>query len=356
LKIGLLLPLTGEQSGFGQSVIRAMECAAQIKNDTCSSAVLPFASGLPDVEIVSEDTQSRLDTIEPALAKLKAAGVMSVLGPLAGPASEIASEWANREGVPLIALTQKNSNSRRDSRSLSLGYPLEHQVSDILKQLKAEGHKHAGLFYPKNPYGEKMRELFLSKIHAHDLEIVVSFAYDPQNYNTTTEVRSFQKALLGSGRASQITAMIFPDTYRSVNQFVPAFHFSNLGPWILAGTNTWNDSRLDRARLVDVYPGSFFVDFFDARRADPLVEAFVEGYSKISGHTPNTLEATGFDAMWYARHAARELTEFTHDDLSAALTRVRGFRGVTMLKRLSTEGAELEPRVMTINPSNNPES
>lgn len=96
VKVGVLVPLTGEFGSFGEPWQRAMELAADDVNEV---------GGLPDdanLELVVDDEQTDPEAgVQAARKMIDSNGVAAILGPTSGPAVAIAP-IARRSEVPLI--------------------------------------------------------------------------------------------------------------------------------------------------------------------------------------------------------------------------------------------------------------
>ena len=94
IKIGLLVPLTGENSEIGESIIKSARLAIN-KIDN------------PSIEIIPRDTKSNSETTLEAAKELASSGVKIIIGPVFNE-SLIYLDKLNE--VTFLALTNKNNN------------------------------------------------------------------------------------------------------------------------------------------------------------------------------------------------------------------------------------------------------
>jgi branched-chain amino acid transport system substrate-binding protein len=92
LKVGVLLPRSGIQAGIGQDCQRGVDIAGPI-----------FKSlGLPDLSIMSGDTESNVDTARARAEKLIGDGAQLLVGAFDSGQSTAIAQVAEQKGVPLV--------------------------------------------------------------------------------------------------------------------------------------------------------------------------------------------------------------------------------------------------------------
>jgi branched-chain amino acid transport system substrate-binding protein len=92
LKVGVLLPRSGFQAGIGQDCFRGVELANPI-----------FKSlGLPELEIMSADTETNVDTARSRAEKLIADGAQLLMGAFDSGQSSAIAQVAEQKGIPFV--------------------------------------------------------------------------------------------------------------------------------------------------------------------------------------------------------------------------------------------------------------
>src|SRR3954468_17269520 len=92
LKVGVLLPRSGAQAGIGQDCYRGVELANPI-----------FKSiGLPELEIMSADTETNVDVARTRAEKLIADGAQLLVGAFDSGQSSAIAQVAEQKGIPYV--------------------------------------------------------------------------------------------------------------------------------------------------------------------------------------------------------------------------------------------------------------
>ena len=118
IKIGLLVPLTGENSEIGESIIKSARLAIN-KIDN------------PSIEIIPRDTKSNSETTLEAAKELASSGVKIIIGPVFNE-SLIYLDKLNE--VTFLALTNKNNNFSKNI--INAGINATSQLNAINKFIK----------------------------------------------------------------------------------------------------------------------------------------------------------------------------------------------------------------------------
>ena len=92
LKVGVLLPRSGAQAGIGQDCFRGVELANPI-----------FKSiGLPELEIMSADTETNVEVARSRAEKLIADGAQLLMGAFDSGQSSAIAQVAEQKGIPFV--------------------------------------------------------------------------------------------------------------------------------------------------------------------------------------------------------------------------------------------------------------
>jgi branched-chain amino acid transport system substrate-binding protein len=92
LKVGVLLPRSGAQAGIGQDCFRGVEIAGPILK----------ANGYPDLQIMSADTETSVDTARSRAEKLIADGAQLLVGAFDSGQSSAIAQVAEQKGIPFV--------------------------------------------------------------------------------------------------------------------------------------------------------------------------------------------------------------------------------------------------------------
>jgi branched-chain amino acid transport system substrate-binding protein len=92
LKVGVLLPRSGAQAGIGQDCFRGVELAGPILKDI----------SLPDLQIMSADTETNVEVARSRAEKLIADGAQLLIGAFDSGQSTAIAQVAEQKGIPYV--------------------------------------------------------------------------------------------------------------------------------------------------------------------------------------------------------------------------------------------------------------
>ena len=134
LKIGALLPLTGELKSLGEDMLYAINLALHDIDN-------------PKIKIYPKDSGSKKEKIIQACEEFRRENVKIVIGPTD---SDFFKELHNFEDLIFISLSNINSDPKKNI--IMMGINLESQLLAIKKFIQKEKKKKTIILYPKNEY------------------------------------------------------------------------------------------------------------------------------------------------------------------------------------------------------------
>ena len=293
-KIGVILPLTGKYTVYGESTLHGIECASGIFSP-CEAPI--------KAELVIKDDMGLPDKAAAAVEELATKDKVNVIiGPLSSSSIEAAARKAQELQVPLISLSQKEGVTSIGDFVFGVSLTAAAQVDTIAEwATKTKKLKTFSVFYPLNTYGQTYKQLFINAINNSKGKIVGVNSYGETTLDFTE--------LFKSGNIKS-DAIFIPDSYRAVGYIASYLPSEGAGKIQLLGVNRWNNP--DLAELAgDAIEGAVFVDgFFDSSRS-PSVQKFVGSFREAYGLAPTILESQGFDAARLALKAL-QLTGGAH--------------------------------------------
>lgn len=352
--IGVLLPMTGRFSRFGEQNLQAISLAFRIFNEK-----------QPDSQVTLHIEDSG-ETPEQAIAALERLysdhQVVAVLGPLLGKGIEQVTQRAQELRLPLISLSQK-LGTKGDYVFQSTVTP-KHQAYEIARYaIEQEGLRKFAILYPKDNFGEEYAQNFWDAVESMGGEITGVEFYPPGETDFRTVVDKLSGLFHLDARAREIEvlkrfreehritrkniktqqffdlppvvdydAVFIPDAAKNVSQILPTFAYRDVDHVRYLGIPTWNSRSLfERAKT---YVGSsIFVDAFYSQSESPEIRAFVTGYQSTFGEAPTALEAQTFDAASLLERAlvlaAASGGSVGRSEVRDQLMSIRDFSGVT---------------------------
>ncbi|OGP11091.1 MAG: hypothetical protein A2048_06250 [Deltaproteobacteria bacterium GWA2_45_12] len=331
IKLGVLLPLSGPSSEFGQATLRGIKCAVGLEG--CANYVLSETGLNMSVQLLVRDSGNDPLTMQNIVSALASQGVSAIIGPMAYTLAEAAAKQAKELGVTLLPITQKADVMKLDDSIFQIGYPVDLQMKHLVTEARQKGLKTFGIFYPSNAYGKAMSESFAEEVKKQGGTVVAIAAYNSAATNMADEARKLKsgmKRFSYSDTGTGFDALFLPDSYAALGRIIPGLQVVTIRGIPLLGTNAWNDPRLKGELFVN-YPGSFFVDLYDPQSKNAFNVRFVDDFTKAMGVGPSNLAALGFDSALLVAQAIKESGYTKTGKVKEALSSLAGFRGVTTL-------------------------
>lgn len=368
--IGCLLPLTGEYEGLGRNVLNAMLLGARAFRDP----------GEEDASIRLEirDTQGDPKVAVQRLRELAGdPDVSGIVGPLRASEAFACAQEAQRLGIPMIALTQREEVAQVGDFVFQNGLTIRQQVDTLVEFVMEEmGLSSFAVLYPNDPYGTQSRNLLEKKVLEMGGEFVSAVRYSEGETDFQEEVRLLvgpdfllktkrreeqrqaRKLLAeGSGTAPEglgddaggteigeepvlppFQVLFIPDHFRKVALIAPHLALYDVNEITLLGTNAWNSNRL--VELAGEYVrDAIFADGFFAESSMPTVREFVEDYTRAFQSEPRVLEANGYDSLLMLEDAFLRARGKSRSQVRDALAAVDGFPGLSGYTRFNEDGS-----------------
>lgn len=368
LRIGVIVPLSGEYGLYGRSTLHGIECAAGTK--------APCEARFP-IELVVRDSDGDPAKTAQAVRELAAEKVAAIIGPLVSKTADAAAQEAQVHRIPLISLTQKSSVADVGPYIYSVGMDAESQAKTIATYAVAErGLKRIAIAYPQNTFGHLFRDLFRAAATQLGATITAERGYtaglgdiiearkrakvDEASMAENSARRQYQLSTSGEvmeqssaytplpqfSKLSGSDAVFIPDSYRSVIGMLDTYGDDVFGRAVLLGVNRWNSRGiLSGGSAVE---GALFVDGFFKNSSNVETQRFVTLFTQAYGEEPTILEAQAYDALQVVALAAGR------GDRDAAyvqdrLQRMKKYQGVTGHMTFTPTGrADKELFVLTV--------
>ena len=323
IKVGLLLPLSGQQASLGRSMLQAAEMGL-------------FDVGGDNFKLVVRDSAT---SGGPAAAAREALSDKSdiVLGPLFGAELKQASAPVTAARVPMVSFS--NDSSQAQPGVYILGVTPESQIARVVAYAASQGVKRFAIMTPNSAYGRLVLAAYQESVVKAGGTISQVTFYDPKSPDLTLPVREMADAYKRSG----FDALMIPEGGQRVRAFaamLPAFEIPT-GLVRLLGTAQWQDPAVAAEPAL---VGGWF-----AAPAPERFQSFAQRYASLYGSQPDPRAGIVYDAVTLA--AALAQSKEGGDFTTARMTDPSGFSGITGVFRLSADGkTERGLAVMEIAP------
>jgi len=147
-RIGVLLPLTGDLANMGESYVAALNLAlGEITN----------TPGMPDIELVIEDTGTSPSIAYDKLVTMRTQGVHIVLGPETSAECHVLKDYADANDVLLLSSSSTApSLAITNDNLMRMTIDDTHQARLLAEQIAGEGITDVAIYSRTDIYGEDM--------------------------------------------------------------------------------------------------------------------------------------------------------------------------------------------------------
>ena len=204
VKIGVIMPLSGNSASAGQSAVAAIELAAQIVNEPHPELMnIPLAetAGLPNLggaklELIVADHQGNpSEGQNQTLRLITQEHVAAMLGSYHSSVSFTATAVAQRYGIPYVVgdSVAANITSRGFEwifRTTPVASDFANNYMDFLSDLKKAGHPatNVAVVYENTDYGTSVATTVREAAQWHGINIVADIAYNANAPDVSPQV------------------------------------------------------------------------------------------------------------------------------------------------------------------------
>ena len=171
IRIGLLVPLTGENSEIGDSIIKSVRLAINKINN-------------PSIEIIPKDTRSNPEITLEAAKELANAGVKIIIGPVFNE-SLIYLDKLNE--ITFLALTNKNNNFSKNI--INAGINATSQLNAIDKFIKLNKIEKTIFLTPDVSFKNEIKEA----ISNSKIKVLENYIYDTDPTRLTQQIEKITR-------------------------------------------------------------------------------------------------------------------------------------------------------------------
>ena len=313
-RIGLLLPLSGQQAGLGRTLLQAAEMGL-------------FEVGDDKFTLLVEDTATAAGP-DSAARRLLAQGAQILLGPVFSTDTRKIAPIATGAQVPVLAFT--NDRSAAQPGVYVMGVTPQDEVQRVIQYAAGQGMQRFAILAPSSPYGNIVTQSFRNSVQNANGILAEMELYDPNSPDYTQVVERIATAY----QNNPFDALMLPEGGARLRQLAPLLPAFQIGPQTvpILGTGLWaNDPALAQETGL---AGSWYA------ATDPAKwQPFAERYAGIYGQLPDQRAALVYDAITLIVALGKAASGYSGPDYSAAaLTNVSGFNGVTGVFRLNADG------------------
>jgi branched-chain amino acid transport system substrate-binding protein len=341
ITVGVILPLSGRNSAFGNRVRTGMDFA---------SGALGFTDG-PKIRLIIKDSGASPTTASYAVRDLaKNDDVIAIVGPMVKDTALAAAYDAQKLHVPIITLTRESGITDIGDFVFRNFLTNADEIRGLVRYIiQGRGLCNFAVLYPEDAYGNEMKDLFSREVSYYGCSVVGEKSYtdETQDFRSTIEELLADTGETTRGKAN-FDALFIPDYYNVVGLIIPYIFFFDLKGVTLIGTDGWNDPGLVEI-TGDFLVGSYFADAFTPNSNRSEVKQFVEDFISIFGREPGVLEAYGYDTIKMIQYLVKTQGIDDREEMKEALLSIREYRGVTGYTSIERNGdSTKDPMILTV--------
>ncbi len=358
--IGVLLPLSGEYSRFGQKALHA---------------ILLFATNFSKNEQFSihvKDTQSN-----PEIAKLKVKElfyenkVTAIIGPLRWNEAIATASKCQELGVTNISLVAKEGVSKIGGYIFQNGFVPRVQLGSLIDYcIDVLNFKRFAILAPNDSFGKDMTDAFWDIVERKKAFIVGYMTYPSkeedfqiyvkelvglnnvkwrkmelqklEEYKEEVKKKTKKEPKLQLPPIVDFDAIFLPDIPTKAAQIASTLSYYDVSNISLLGTMDWHTRKLFQkgGKNIDgaIFPGILYDNF--------LYRAFHSYYHQAFSETPDLVSLQAFEAMQIIAEATKNCDPFSRNSIAREISRINNL--VTPLGQISFDESRVAQRKLSV--------
>lgn len=281
-KIGVFLPLTGENAENGLQIKNAIELYVQQYNQQQHAH---------KIELVVRDDRSEPKTATNIAREFsRDEDMMAAVGSFTSTAAMAAAPIFDRAGIPQISPTSSHPDFTGLGKYVYRGTPTQAIEAKLIADYLVDtlGSKTAAIVYRQDDWGNSASSVFRKSFEARGGTVVGSEAVAP-------DVRDL-RTLVTSLKDKQPDSLYVALHYSSAAVLAQRMKASGWEPKVITSTALYTHQLVELAG-ADPVEGWHVPAFFFAESDRPVVKDFVADFEKTYGQKPNAFGAVGRDTI-----------------------------------------------------------
>jgi branched-chain amino acid transport system substrate-binding protein len=325
VKIGILLPLSGQHQKLGQSLLNAAQMAL-------------FDLGQGHFELLPRDTKGTPEGAAAAAQDALENGTQILLGPVFSSSVRAVQPIAQRANVNIMAFstdwTLASQNSGRGAKgTYVMGFMPFDQVERMADYMGQRGLRNVGILSPANTYGDSVLSTFKAASAPAGITTSVYKRYPQDQKMLEQNIKDFVQT--AQERGSRPNALLIPAGGNEIVTMSNLLTQYGMPPNTVrrVGTGLWDDPKLLREPAMQ---GAWF-----ASPEPNSGQNFRSQYTQIYGTQPARLSSLAYDAtalaVILAKHGYKNgQNRQAYDHM--AITNPNGFAGIDGVFRFRRNG------------------
>lgn len=352
IKIGAIMPMTGDVSLYGTGTVNSINIAIDEINK---------AGGIngKKVELIFEDDENKPEKSVDAYNKLVTKDKVDVIiGCLTSKCSLAVAPLAQRDKIPMISTSSTNMDVTLVGDYIFRTCYIDPFQGTVCANFATEklGKKSAAIVFDNgNDYSKGLATEFEKQFVAKGGTIVAKEAYSLNDQDFS--------AILTKVKNAEPDILFIPDYYSKVSLIAKQVRSLGMTDLVMLGGDGWDEIANNAGEEV---LGCYYINHFSADSTEPLAVEFVKKYkAAYNNQTPNALAVLGYDAMMIVGEAFKAANSTDKTKVRDAIAKTNGkfltgsisfdsnrnpIKGAVILKLEMTAGKLSANYFATVNP------
>lgn len=305
IKIGTILPISGQVAAYGSQSRDAMQMAVDEIN--AAGGVLG-----KQIELLVEDDENNPEKTVNAFVKLTSKDkIVGLVGAMTSKCTLAITEDAQAKKVVLITPTSTNDTVTDAGNYIfrsCYNDSFQGQVDAKFAWETLKAKKAAILYDITNDYSKGLTQNFTDKFKALGGSVVVSESYSSGDKDFNAQLTKI--------KAAAPDVLFIPDYYNTVSLIAKQVRGQGITVPML-GADGWDEITNNAG---DEVVGSYYCNHYSPEADDTEVKNFVANFRKKYKATPNALAALSYDAMVILAEAIKRAGSVEPEKIRAAMT------------------------------------
>lgn len=290
IRIGVLLPLSGPLSVYGESALNAIELYFDEVNRNGG------VEGMPINYVVEDNGGERDNSVRMAIELIEQDRVQAILGPLTSGNSIAVGKVCQQRGVPMICPTATGQGVTEVSDFVFRVSITEHYQAFIIAKFAVESlnSKRAGaIAFADDPFGQEIAAVFEQEYGSLGGGSIKVQVLEPDPARWSANIKEFENF--------QPDVIYVPTQLDRIEELLPRLRERGVQA-VPLGSAMW--LSIDPKRTA--FEGSYFVDHYSPQTYEEQSRRFVAAYEGRFGPLPDSIPALAYESALILVEAFRQ--------------------------------------------------
>ena len=341
LKIGCILPLSGEGADIGQSVLEGIQLAFNSLN-------IQDENSISTLQLVIKDSAGEINSISLLENLAKDEDVVVIIGPLFSKTVLASAKVVDKYKIPIFSPTATSKNISGISPYIFRNSLTNQMQGNAIADYSINhlNLRKFAVLYQRDAYGIELENAFEEELKSFGGEIIFSEPFDPEQNDFEPQITAIGgikdsdlRKLTGEGKPKpelQYEAIFIPAHADRVGLILPELVYYNISDIPILGGNGLNSP--DLIRIGGKYSeGVIFVDGFFPLSENPIVKEFVDRYRTFFNKWPDIYSANSYDAAMIILEIIKNGAK-NREDVKNGLLNLIDYNGVSGITTVQSSG------------------